>query len=612
MLSGHSKEDDVPEGRIEYVSEPSRLGRIGDSILGLLAGLALFLAALPLLFWNEGRAVQLSRALEEGSGVVIAVPADGLDRDLNGRLIHVSGLAESGQTLRDPQFNLKARVIKLRRTVEMYQWQQAEGAGSNSGATHGDAAAGTVAYIRVWSQAPIDSDGFAHSQGHRNPGSMALRTREVTSRRVSLGDYLLSTAMVDRITAYRSFDLPVNLAVPSVPGLACRRTSSGYYCGDDADAPAVGDLRISFDQVPDMEVSVVGRQNGRTLAPYRTEAGETIEMLQLGTVTADQMIGQSASSGTGRIWALRWAGLLLLFLGLSLVLRPASVTADLLPFMGSLIAAGGGLVALLLAGVFALGTIAAAWLLHRPMLGIGFLAGAGGLAAGMVLLLRRAPADPTPAHRDESLIVPVAIAAPAAGSGSYRPAAPPASGYAVGGGAHPSAARTTAGSRPGAPATSPATKSAPGPDTVESLLTPVPPPEKKPARPPATRPTAPSRAVAAKAQSPTTARSAPRPAAPPASKTRSTAAKAQPAASQDIDWMVAGDRLFAAGKFDKAIAAFTRAIAADPQAGAYYGRGVTLLKTRQAQKAVADLKSAAKLGHDKARQLLTAKNIPWQ
>ena len=60
-------------------SSRSWLGRITDSIKSVLVGLGLFVASFPLLFWNEGRAVQTARSLEEGAGTVISVPAASVD-----------------------------------------------------------------------------------------------------------------------------------------------------------------------------------------------------------------------------------------------------------------------------------------------------------------------------------------------------------------------------------------------------------------------------------------------------------------------------------------------------------------------------------------------------
>jgi hypothetical protein len=72
-----------------------------------------------------------------------------------------------------------------------------------------------------------------------------------------------------------------------------------------------------------------------------------------------------------------------------MVLRPLSVVADVLPFVGNIVSAGAGFIAFLSAGALSSVTIAVAWIAYRPLLGIGILVVAGGLAYGAKTLLAR-------------------------------------------------------------------------------------------------------------------------------------------------------------------------------------------------------------------------------
>ena len=67
----------VTEERI--VDNPSWAQRLGSSFKGVLVGLALFIAGFPILFLNEGRAVDTAKRLKEGAGAVVDVPADKID-----------------------------------------------------------------------------------------------------------------------------------------------------------------------------------------------------------------------------------------------------------------------------------------------------------------------------------------------------------------------------------------------------------------------------------------------------------------------------------------------------------------------------------------------------
>ena len=50
------------------VTSRSWISRIGQSIVGVLIGLVMVIAAIVVLFWNEGRAIQTARSLAEGAG----------------------------------------------------------------------------------------------------------------------------------------------------------------------------------------------------------------------------------------------------------------------------------------------------------------------------------------------------------------------------------------------------------------------------------------------------------------------------------------------------------------------------------------------------------------
>jgi hypothetical protein len=85
-------------------------------------------------------------------------------------------------------------------------------------------------------------------------------------------------------------------------------------------------------------------------------------------------------------WIIRLIGFIMMVIGVSLIAKPLAVIADFIPFLGSIAGAGIGLLALIIALPFSLGTIALAWLAYRPLIGIPLLI----LAAASVFLGIRA------------------------------------------------------------------------------------------------------------------------------------------------------------------------------------------------------------------------------
>ncbi|RLE22314.1 MAG: hypothetical protein DRJ08_04300, partial [Acidobacteria bacterium] len=103
------------------VTNQSWFGRIGGAIKGILVGLVMIVIAFGLLFWNEGRSVERYKTLKEGSGAVVLSKADSVDPKNEGKLVHVTGKADTTETLKDPVFEISAQALKLERSVEMYQ-----------------------------------------------------------------------------------------------------------------------------------------------------------------------------------------------------------------------------------------------------------------------------------------------------------------------------------------------------------------------------------------------------------------------------------------------------------------------------------------------------------
>ncbi|MCI5131023.1 MAG: hypothetical protein D3904_05740 [Candidatus Electrothrix sp. EH2] len=162
-----------------------------------------------------------------------------------------------------------------------------------------------------------------------------------------------------------------------------RHWEGGFYLGNDPSSPQIGDVRIQFEFVPPVQVSIVAQQSGSRLKPYHAQAGGDIELLQVGEHSAEAMFQKAQTDNKILTWILRAAGFLLMMIGLSMIFKVFSVLADVLPFLGNIVEAGTGFIAFLLAAVFSLITIAIAWIVFRPLLGILLLA----VAVGLIVLI---------------------------------------------------------------------------------------------------------------------------------------------------------------------------------------------------------------------------------
>jgi hypothetical protein len=378
------------------VTSRSWFQRLGGAFSGVLVGLLLFVAAFPLLFWNEGRAVKTYKSLAEGEQLVASVTTGEVDRGNEGRLIHLSGTADTRDTLQDPVFPIALEALRLTRTVSMYQWQEHQRSETRKKLGGGEETVTTYSYERGWAERPIDSGAFRHPEGHQNPGAMPYQGQEQTAQTVTLGAFTLSPGLVAKI--HHAEPVPPQPLAAGQTGPGDQRitlTGDGYYVGGDSSAPRVGDVRVSFTAVKAQPVSVVARQSGALLEPYHTSVGRDIALLAAGTVGAQEMFSQAQAENTMLTWVLRLAGFVVMFIGVVLVLKPLPVFADLVPFIGSIVGFGTGLVALAVALPLSLVTIAVAWITYRPLLAIGLLVAAVAVA-GFAMTRRRHAMPPVP------------------------------------------------------------------------------------------------------------------------------------------------------------------------------------------------------------------------
>ena len=96
--------------------------RLGSSIKGVLIGLALFIAGFPVLFWNEGDSVKTAKAIDEGEGACIAVESNAnVDQEMEGKLVHMSGKADTKDVLTDDTFGVSATASAMSAAANGYK-----------------------------------------------------------------------------------------------------------------------------------------------------------------------------------------------------------------------------------------------------------------------------------------------------------------------------------------------------------------------------------------------------------------------------------------------------------------------------------------------------------
>jgi hypothetical protein len=377
----------MSEDSFTEVTTESWFGRIGGALKGIVFGLAFFIAAFPVLFWNEGRAVKQYKTLNEGAGSVISLPETRVLPENEGKLVHLSGKAVTDEIVADMEFEVSVNAIKLKRKAEMYQWKESKKRRTKKKLGGGKKTVTTYSYHKSWSSSLIDSSNFKKPSGHQNPGSMPYQSEEFVATDVNLGEFKLSRSLIGKIN--KTSILPVaDLAnIEGIPNAAFH--DNGIFFGGNPSSPQIGDLRITYQIVAPTDVSIVSRQIGQSFEPYRAEAGGTIDMLNLGFIGAENMFQRAQQKNKMWTWIIRLGGFILMVIGIAMILRPLSVSADVIPFLGNVVGAGTGILAFLIAVPFSFITVAVAWLLYRPVIGISLLILATVIAGFIFVLSKR-------------------------------------------------------------------------------------------------------------------------------------------------------------------------------------------------------------------------------
>lgn len=391
------------EGRRDEVSEVQRTGwlsRLGHSFVGVLVGLLLIVGSGVLLFWNEGRAIEMAQSLTEGAAVVVEVEAAKLDPANDGRLVYVAGPISVASSISDVDFGVRSNGLRLVRKVEMYQWTEEQHTETHRKLGGAEERVTTWRYTRKWMDHAVDSSKFHERTGHANP-AMPYQERNLLAAKPRIGAYALPDTMVNSFGAAKPLPFPDDRAAALERRLRkpVRVVDGGLYIASDPAQPVVGDLRISFSEVPLQEASVIARQSPIGLGPYQTHAGGTVELIMPGRVPSADMFQSAQEANETMTWLIRGAGCLLMFFGFCLILGPLGVLGDLIPVIGDVVRAGAGLVGFLFTVVVAPLIIAVAWLWYRPIVAIGVVVVGALFAWGAIWVARLHKADQQLARR---------------------------------------------------------------------------------------------------------------------------------------------------------------------------------------------------------------------
>ena len=376
--------------------------RLAGSAKGMIGGLLVFIIGTGLLWWNEGRTVRTARAIGDAASHVESVAdVSKVDASLNGKLIHASAFADTKDTLTDDLFGVREQAIKLDRKVEYYQWVEHSQRKKRDKVGGGEETITTYTYEQEWVKKPVNSSNFKESR-YRNANRVLsqVEERNEMAQHVTFGAYTLPESFVASISGSEpvevrmteeqrfTWDERLHMLMPKVntETSLVHTSANTAYLGLSPNSPQVGDVRVTFTKVPPADISLIAQVDGSTFKAYKAKNGQSFSRVQMGTVSADEMIEQARSENNMLTWVLRLVGVLLIVIGLKGMFGLLPTLFKVLPFLGSIVDAGVGLVSWIFGLAWSFIIIAIAWLVFRPIIGISLLVLA---IAGIVFLKRR-------------------------------------------------------------------------------------------------------------------------------------------------------------------------------------------------------------------------------
>jgi len=332
---------------------------IAENFWRLLIGIVLFSVSIAFIFMFENNSVKQSDARQEGVSQVVSISAFEPDQSNDGKLVHLSGEIKTQHPISDSIFGVSAASLWLKRTVEMYQWK--EDVTGKKRRVYG--------YKGVWSEKPINSQSFWKSKQHVNP-PMPYQTARYRSLTASIGSFSLSESLMKRLESYSAYPLQNLNEVPPAIKANAKLYQGRLYLAANPVQPAIGDIRIYFEIVPLMPVTIVSQQKGTSFTPYPAKSGAPFEMARPGTVSVKAMFNDEEEAGVAVLWGFRGFGFLLNLIGLFLLFKVLRQLDKNIPVLGDLVRADSFLVTATASLALCALTVGLAGILVTPFMGI--------------------------------------------------------------------------------------------------------------------------------------------------------------------------------------------------------------------------------------------------
>jgi hypothetical protein len=300
---------------------PEFLGsRLGDSLKGIVGGLALFGVSFVILSSTEGRVswVDLAKKAE-------LLNAQNLNDRAVGKLVSISAPALAQAPTGDSIYLKPGDYLAVERKVEMFSWIEEKETKRDKNLGGSETQRTTYSYHKDWTHEPAESSRFKISKDNFNPAPL-LRGDSARAAEIRLGAYRVEGS---------SLQLPAGVPLTLSPETISLPVD-GRLVGGDAifrgagspDHPKVGDLRIRYEVVrAGFNGTLLGKLEAGGLITSYIDPKTDVRIHRLFRGSHDEALAQFKSERKLMTWFLRAVGFFAIGIGLSLCLAPLAVFA---------------------------------------------------------------------------------------------------------------------------------------------------------------------------------------------------------------------------------------------------------------------------------------------
>jgi|GEM_PF-2648339 len=351
------------------ISTRDQLTRFAKSLRGVLTGIVLFALSLPILFLNESTVAQKHSDVQKGlRNVKSAEPV--VNEYLENKIVHISGVTTAQGNIIDKTFSIDYDGLKLKRIVEMLQWEEVSSLDENEKPSKDAQENASFVYSKIWSDTIINSTQFNDIENYTNPNIFSLQGKELPANDIKLGSLKLSRGSIKDLSNYES--VTIGQIGASNDAYTVVEQSTMLYNGKDYANPQVGDLRVHFEVIPEQTYTIVGEYEKGTLYPY-VGNNQTLSLIESGEVSREEMFIDVERTNHAISWIMRLLGTLMMFAGLWLMFGPITSLAALIPMLGRVTRDATALFIVITTAVFVFGILTLAWALYQPAIGLPLL-----------------------------------------------------------------------------------------------------------------------------------------------------------------------------------------------------------------------------------------------